>query len=69
MTEKTLLMLKPAKLLTHPKNMRRFYPADQVREMANSILACKGVLQPLIIVESDQSHRSEERRVGKECRL
>jgi ParB-like chromosome segregation protein Spo0J len=29
--------------------MRKFYPVDQVREMADSILASKGVLEPLII--------------------
>jgi ParB/RepB/Spo0J family partition protein len=54
---KANLLLKPAKLLTHPKNMRRFYPAHQVREMANSIAACKGVLQPLIIVKSNEPHK------------
>ena len=48
---KKILMLKPKNLLTHPKNMRRFYPVKQVREMANSILAIRGVLQPLIIVK------------------
>lgn len=53
----TLLKLKPAKLLTHPRNMRRFYPSEHVREMANSILACKGVLQPLIVVAADEPHK------------
>lgn len=46
---KNLLSLKSSQLLTHPHNMRRFYPADQVGEMAESIAANKGVLQPLIV--------------------
>lgn len=50
---KNLMMLKPKNLATHPKNMRRFYPSDQVREMANSIAAAGGVLQPLIVVEPE----------------
>lgn len=49
--KKTFLLLKPGQLLTHPRNMRRFYPSDQVREMANSIAAGKGVLEPLIITK------------------
>lgn len=51
-----LLMLKPKNLTTHPRNMRRFYPSDQVREMANSIAAANGVLQPLIVIESDDKN-------------
>lgn len=54
---KNLLSLKPAKLLTHPHNMRRFYPSNDVREMANSIAAAKGVLLPLIVVEADEPHK------------
>lgn len=53
---KNLLSLKPKNLLTHPRNMRRFYPSEQVREMANSIAAVGGVLQPLIVVASDEKH-------------
>ena len=45
------MKLKPTQLLIHPRNMRRFYPAEQVREMANSILAVKGVIEPLIITK------------------
>ncbi len=48
MKSRELVSLNPEKLLTHPRNMRRFYPVDQVREMANSILAAKGVIEPLI---------------------
>jgi ParB/RepB/Spo0J family partition protein len=51
MNKKELLHLKPAQLLTHPRNMRRFYPVEQVREMANSILAAKGVIEPLIVTK------------------
>lgn len=46
-----LMQLKVSQLIPHPKNMRRFYPADQVREMADSIAANKGVLQPLIVMK------------------
>jgi len=48
---KELTILKPDKLQTHPENMRKFYPADQVREMADSIAAGGGVLEPLIITK------------------
>lgn len=48
---KKLLSLKPEALQTHPRNMRRFYPSEQVREMASSILASGGVLEPLIITK------------------
>lgn len=50
-----ILFLSADQLLTHPKNMRRFYPADQVREMANSIQAAGGVLQSMLIVPADVS--------------
>ena len=49
---KKILMLKPKDLLTHPLNMRRFYPANDVREMANSIKAAGGVIQPMIVVKA-----------------
>jgi len=54
MNKKELLKLKPDQLLTHPRNMRRFYPADQVREMANSIFAARGVIEPLVIMKEDR---------------
>lgn len=53
---KNLLMLKPKNLETHPRNMRRFYPSEEVREIANSIAAEKGVLQPLIIVKPEEKN-------------
>jgi ParB/RepB/Spo0J family partition protein len=49
-----LIKLKPDQLLTHPRNMRKFYPANQVREMANSIMAAKGVIEPLIITKGPE---------------
>lgn len=45
-----LLYLLPDALLTHPKNLRRFYPDEQVRAMAESIRAAKGVWQAMQIV-------------------
>lgn len=48
MTE--LLYLAPHQLRSHPQNMRRFYPPEQVAEMAASIRAAGGVLQALLIV-------------------
>lgn len=49
--KKELIEVKQDKLLNHPRNMRRFYPSEQVREMANSILAKNGVIQPLIVMK------------------
>lgn len=45
-----LLYLSPDVLMTHPKNLRRFYPEAQVREMAESIRQSKGVYQAMLIV-------------------
>ena len=56
MTSNNLLLLKPKNLLTHPRNMRRFYPSSQVREMANSIAAGGGVIQPLIVTEDGEKN-------------
>lgn len=54
MTTRGLLLLKPDQLLTHPRNMRRFYPPSQVKEMADSIAANGGVVEPLIVVRDDK---------------
>jgi ParB/RepB/Spo0J family partition protein len=51
MHTKEILLLKPGQLLTHPRNMRKFYPEDQVREMADSIRANSGVIEPLIVTK------------------
>lgn len=52
---KELICLRPGQLITHPDNMRKYYPADQVREMADSITANGGVIEPLIITKSEKS--------------
>jgi ParB/RepB/Spo0J family partition protein len=54
MTAHRLLMLKPNQLKRHPENVRRFYPEDEVREMADSIRAHDGVLQALLVVPSEK---------------
>ena len=76
---KKIIELKPKNLMTHPKNMRRFYPSAQVQEMANSIKAVKGVLHPLIIVKvgTKNSHKyfvvdgnmrlTASRLLGEDC--
>lgn len=50
----SLVRLPHTALKTHPHNMRRFYPAPDVRQMAESIQATGGVIQPLIIVPDGQ---------------
>ena len=55
--KKELLSLKHNQLLTHKKNMRRFYPSENVREMADSIYAAKGVIEPLIVVKDQGSNK------------
>src|ERR1700744_6515801 len=54
---KNLLMLKPSQLLNHPRSMRKFYPADQVGEMAESIAAHKGVIEPLIVMRDSKKDK------------
>ncbi|MEW6115631.1 MAG: hypothetical protein AB1553_01865 [Nitrospirota bacterium] len=75
--KKGLLYLSKDDLLTHPKNLRRFYPEYQVREMAESIRAVGGVLQALLIVHSGQAGKyfvvdgnmrlAGARALGDEC--
>lgn len=45
-----LIYLTHTVLYTHPKNLRRFYPDADVRDMAGSIRKRKGVYQALLIV-------------------
>lgn len=45
-----LVFVQPAVLKTHPRNMRRVYPQADVRQMADSIRARQGVIQPLQLV-------------------
>jgi ParB/RepB/Spo0J family partition protein len=49
-TKIKVVFLRVSQLLTHPRNMRRFYPKDDVEQMARSIRARKGVLQALRVV-------------------
>lgn len=44
--------LDPAKLASHPRNMRRFYPAADVETMAQSIRTL-GIIQPLVGCQGD----------------
>lgn len=64
-----ILMLKPKNLMTHPKNMRRFYPSDQVREMADSIAAAGKVLQALIVIEPQEKNEHRYTIVDGNMRL
>jgi ParB/RepB/Spo0J family partition protein len=76
-TNNKLLYLSPEVLLTHPKNLRRFYPENQVREMAESIKAAGGVHQALLIVPNGKAGRyfvvdgnmrlAGGRHLGKDC--
>jgi ParB/RepB/Spo0J family partition protein len=76
MKTKEVLLLKPVQLLTHPQNMRKHYPEAQVQEMADSILANAGVIEPLIVTKSlagkylvvDGNMRlAGARRLGDKC--
>ncbi len=72
-----LLYLSPDVLLTHPKNLRRFYPDNQVHEMAESIKASGGVHQALLVVPNGKAGRffvvdgnmrlAGGRHLGKDC--
>ena len=63
--------------MIHPKNLRRFYPFNQVKEMAESIRAAGGVIQAMIVTPSgkegiyyviDGNVRLHGARVlGKDC--
>lgn len=44
--------LRVDQLLTHPRNIRQFYLQAEVEQMAQSIRACKGVLQALRVVRA-----------------
>lgn len=45
-----LVYLSLSQLKTHPANMRRAYPIDDVRQMAESIRGAGGVIHALIVV-------------------
>jgi len=44
-----ILNLKVSDLKPHPKNSRRYFNENDVREMANSILANGGVIEPIVV--------------------
>lgn len=47
-----LIRLTVDQLRSHPQNIRRFYPADGIRELADSIAEHDGVIQPLIVTQA-----------------
>lgn len=51
---KSLVFLSQSQLLTHPRNMRRFYSAAEVQEMADSIKAATGVVQAMLVVPAEE---------------
>ena len=54
----------------HPKKdqPRTFFDESKLKELENSIRE-HGILQPILVRETEKElTRSEERRVGKECR-
>lgn len=55
-----IIHLLPNRLKLHPRNMRQYYPDDQVAEMASSILASKGVWQALLVVASGEYNEAGE---------
>ena len=76
------LLLSPDALLTHPKNLRRFYPEDQVQEMAESQRArikrgVHPIIHPLCIVPNGKAGKyfvvdgnmrlAGARLLGKDC--
>ena len=51
MRTKEIIFLNCDQLIPHPQNMRKYFPDDQVREMADSILAHDGVIEPLVVTK------------------
>lgn len=50
-----LIFVAAANLKTHPRNMRRIYPPADVRQMADSIKAYGGLVQPLQLMPDSGS--------------
>ena len=73
------LFLSPDVLMTHPRNLRRFYPEDQVQEMASSIRQANGVYQAMLVVPNGKAGKyfvvdgnvrlAGGRLLGRECPL
>lgn len=55
-----IIYLPPKRLKLHPRNMRQYYPDDQVADMAGSILASKGIWQALLVVASEEYNDAGE---------
>jgi ParB/RepB/Spo0J family partition protein len=53
-TVNTLERVAHTQLRTHPRNMRRFYDQASLRELAASIAAHGGVVQPLVITPAGE---------------
>ncbi len=45
-----LIQLRPAQLRSHPNNIRRYYPQAGIEELAHSIKAHGGLIQPLVVM-------------------
>lgn len=48
-TPPRLIQLRPAQLRSHPNNIRRYYPQAGIEELAHSIKAHGGLIQPLVV--------------------
>lgn len=48
-----LIRLTVAQLRSHPQNIRRFYDQAGLRDLADSILAHRGLIQPLVVTPND----------------
>lgn len=49
-------MMHVAQLRIHPQNIRQYYPAESVAEMAESIRAASGVIQALLVTPAGQGN-------------
>jgi ParB family chromosome partitioning protein len=58
-------LLRVDQLLTHPRNIRQLYLQEEVEQMAQSIRACKGVIQALRVVPAWSADRRARGKRGK----
>jgi len=49
-----IVLLNVSQLKHHPRNMRRFYPIDEVCQMGKSIRAQGGLIQPMLVVPNGE---------------
>jgi ParB/RepB/Spo0J family partition protein len=54
------VLLDISQLKHHPRNMRRFYPIDEVRQMGESIHANGGLIQPMLVVPPERQPKDGE---------